>query len=345
MKIATQFIVRFSLLLLLFAPLCGVRAQQQTDVPRRGEGITTFLQRHGRSPKLYYDDFVELNRKKLRGSEELRLGVSYVVPPLKDASSTSASKKKKSRRGKSVREPLLGKRFRDVAVTSDRLAGTCFYLVSGHGGPDPGAIGRVGRHELHEDEYAYDIILRLARYLLSEGAEVRITIQDAKDGIRGDAYLSNSKRETCMGDPIPLNQVARLQQRCDKINALYAKDRKRYKYCRALFVHVDSQGRGKQMDVYFYHAAGSGKGERLADALRSTFKAKYGIHQPGRGFTGTVSERGLYVLNHTTPVAVFVELGNIQNQSDLRRLVQPDNREALAKWLKDGIAKDYVSNK
>ena len=209
MKIATQFIVRFSLLLLLFAPLCGVRAQQQTDVPRRGEGITTFLQRHGRSPKLYYDDFVELNRKKLRGSEELRLGVSYIVPPLKDASSTSASKKKNSRRGKSVREPLLGKRFRDVAVTSDRLAGTCFYLVSGHGGPDPGAIGRVGRHELHEDEYAYDIILRLARYLLSEGAEVRIIIQDAKDGIRGDAYLSNSKRETCMGDPIPLNQVAR----------------------------------------------------------------------------------------------------------------------------------------
>lgn len=345
MKIATQFIVRFSLLLLLFAPLCGVRAQQQTDVPRRGEGITTFLQRHGRSPKLYYDDFVELNRKKLRGSEELRLGVSYIVPPLKDASSTSAPKKKNSRRGKSVREPLLGKRFRDVAVTSDRLAGTCFYLVSGHGGPDPGAIGRVGRHELHEDEYAYDIILRLARYLLSEGAEVRIIIQDAKDGIRGDAYLSNSKRETCMGDPIPLNQVARLQQRCDKINTLYAKDRKRYKYCRALFVHVDSQGRGKQMDVYFYHAAGSGKGERLADALRSTFKAKYGIHQPGRGFTGTVSERGLYVLNHTTPVAVFVELGNIQNQSDLRRLVQPDNREALAKWLKDGIAKDYVSNK
>ena len=31
---------------------------------------------------------------------------------------------------------------------------------------------------------------------------------DAKDGIRDDRYLSNSKRETCMGDAIPLNQVA-----------------------------------------------------------------------------------------------------------------------------------------
>lgn len=343
MKTLTLFIARLLFLLFFLAPAATLCAQQQTDVPRRGEGITTFLERHGRTPRLYYADFLELNRKRLRGSKELRMGVAYVVPPLKETAGTAA--KGSSRRRKVVKEPLLGKRHAEVKVTSNRLAGACFYLSSGHGGPDPGAIARVGRHELHEDEYAYDITLRLARYLLSEGAEVRIIIQDAKDGIRGDAYLSNSKRETCMGDPIPLNQVARLQQRCDKINALYAKDRTRYKYCRALFVHVDSQGRGKQMDVYFYHAAGSGKGERLADALRSTFKAKYGIHQPGRGFTGTVSERGLYVLNHTTPVAVFVELGNIQNQSDLRRLVQPDNREALAKWLKDGIAKDYVSNK
>ena len=35
---------------------------------------------------------------------------------------------------------------------------------------------------------------------MQEGAEVHIIIQDAKDGIRDDSYLSNSKRETCMGD-------------------------------------------------------------------------------------------------------------------------------------------------
>ena len=31
---------------------------------------------------------------------------------------------------------------------------------SGHGGPDPGAIGIYQGRQLHEDEYAYDIILR-----------------------------------------------------------------------------------------------------------------------------------------------------------------------------------------
>ena len=54
-----------------------------------------------------------------------------------------------------------------------------------------------------------------------------------------------------MGDPIPLNQVQRLQQRCNKINTLYQKDRKNYSYCRAIFIHIDSRSKGKQTDVFF----------------------------------------------------------------------------------------------
>ena len=123
--------------------------------------------------------------------------------------------KKKPRTGK---ESLFGKEYATYQITSNELSGACFYLVSGHGGPDPGAIGIYQGRQLHEDEYAYDIILRLARELLSRGAKVHIIIQDKKDGIRDGHVLANSKRETCMGDPIPLNQVARLKQRCDWVN-------------------------------------------------------------------------------------------------------------------------------
>lgn len=167
-----------------------------------------------------------------------------------------------------VRERLFGKKLADVKVTSNRLQGACFYVVSGHGGPDPGAIGKIGKVELHEDEYAYDVALRLARNLMQEGAEVRIIIQDAKDGIRDDRYLSNSKRETCMGEAIPLNQVARLQQRCAKINELYRKDRQKYKYCRAIFLHVDSRSKSAQTDVFFYHAPKSVLGKKLAVTIK-----------------------------------------------------------------------------
>ena len=155
---------------------------------KSGEGISSFLLRHNRSPKKYYYDFIELNKQKLGKNNVLKVGVTYVIPPVKKSSGTSAgnteaknttakgagiqqksSKAKTTKIGTTINEPLFGKELANVKVTSNRLAGACFYVVSGHGGPDPGAIGRVGKHELHEDEYAYDIALRLARNLMQEG--------------------------------------------------------------------------------------------------------------------------------------------------------------------------------
>lgn len=52
-----------------------------------------------------------------------------------------------------------------------------------------------------------------------------------------------------MGKAIPLNQIARLQQRCDAVNRMYRKDKSSYK--RAVFIHVDSRARNNQTDVYF----------------------------------------------------------------------------------------------
>lgn len=324
----------FGLLFILSA-----KAQQATDTPRRGEGITSFLERNKRPGRTYYKAFLELNKKRLRGKKELQYGVRYVLPPL---SEDCGGKGDAISSGSTVlREPLFGKELSQVKVTSNRLKGACFYVVSGHGGPDPGAIGRVGRTELHEDEYAYDVALRLARNLMQEGAEVHIIIQDKKDGIRNEHYLKNSKRETCMGDPIPLNQVERLKQRCTKINGLYAKDRNWYKYCRAIFIHVDSRSKRAQTDVFFYHAPKSPLGERLAKGMKNTFEAKYDRHQPNRGFEGTVSARNLYVLLNATPVSVFVELGNIQNAFDQRRFVISDNRQALAKWMTEAFIADF----
>ena len=324
---------------------------QQKATPKAGEGISSFLLRHNRSPKKYYDDFIELNKQKLGKNNVLKVGVTYVIPPIKKSPSGNTGTKQQSPKAKSTKigttlnQPLFGKQLADVKVSSNRLAGACFYVVSGHGGPDPGAIGKIGKVELHEDEYAYDVALRLARNLMQEGAEVRIIIQDAKDGIRDDRYLSNSKRETCMGDAIPLNQVARLQQRCTKINELYRKDRKIYKYCRAIFLHVDSRSKGAQTDVFFYHAPKSVLGKRLAVAMKGTFESKYDKHQPNRGFEGTVSSRNLYVLLKAAPASVFVELGNIQNAFDQRRFVISSNRQALAKWMMEGFIADYKRTK
>ena len=238
-----------------------------------------------------------------------------------------------------INNPLYGKKYAKTTVVSQELKGAVFYLSSGHGGPDPGAIGKSGRYSLHEDEYAYDITLRLARTLESRGAKVYMIIQDAKDGIRDAQYLKNSKIETCMGLTIPLNQIKRLRQRSEKINNLFHNDKSRYK--RGVYVHVDSRSISKQMDVFFYHCPKSIAGQRTAQFLCNTMRDQYKEHQPTRGFGGTVSERSLHMLTQTTPVGVFIELGNIANSADQRRLVVENNRQALANWLADGFTKEY----
>lgn len=265
----------------------------------------------------------------------LCLCVSVFISPL--------SAQQKSKKPATGKDPLFGKALASYPITSHELAGATFYLVGGHGGPDPGAIGKYQGHDLHEDEYAYDIVLRLGRELLMRGAKVHFIIQDKKDGIRNEAILKNSKRETCMGKEIPLDQVARLRQRSQKIDQLYKKDKGAYK--RAIFVHVDSRSQGKQTDVYFYHAPGSKQGKRLAERMRNTLESKYKRHQPGRGFKGTVSERNLYVLRNTQPAGVYLELGNIRNPRDQQRLVLENNRQALANWIAQAIVADYKAKK
>lgn len=324
-----------AIIILFFVTTFTLQAQEKAS-PKSGEGITLFLQRHNRLGNEHYNQFIELNKDKLGKRNSLRTGVKYILPPLK----TNKDKTETSRKNY---EPLFGKTLAQYAVSSSELKGASFYLVSGHGGPDPGAIGRMGSAELHEDEYAYDIILRLARNLLMKGAKVHIIIQDAKDGIRNERFLPNSKRETCMGASIPFNQFRRLEQRCAKINSLHKKNNSGYR--RAIFVHIDSRSKSHQTDVFFYHSSKSADSKRLAKTMKSTFEHKYDRHQPGRGFTGTVDKRGLYVLNNTVPASVFVELGNIQNSYDQQRIILSDNRQALANWLCEGFITDYNNSK
>ena len=67
--------------------------------------------------------------------------------------------------------PILGKEYEEITVEDETLQGCVYYLVSGHGGPDPGAMTKKDGKYLCEDEYAYDVTLRLARNLLSHGAK------------------------------------------------------------------------------------------------------------------------------------------------------------------------------
>ncbi len=237
-------------------------------------------------------------------------------------------------------EPLFGKKFSSVKKFDNQLKGKVYYVVSGHGGPDPGAMCEECSNPMCEDEYAYDVTLRLARNLMQHGATVHVIIQDKNDGIRTEKDLVCDRDERCMGTmKLPINQKARLRQRSEAINKLYLQHkRKGVKYQQAIFIHVDSRPNKKhRQDVFFYYYKKSKSSKKLANSLQDTFKEKYQKYQKSRGYKGFTTDRNLYVLRNTYPTAAYVELANIRNPNDQVRIIKDENRQALANWLFEGM--------
>jgi N-acetylmuramoyl-L-alanine amidase len=334
------------LFILLFFHVLSFGQEHKIITAKNGDGIYKVL-RDNNIPLSYYNQFKELNKDVLKGSHELKIGVKYKLPIVggNNASRLNSNAPIVQQSGKTVqRYPIFGPKYQDVTIESNELSGGVYYLIPGHGGPDPGAVAKYNGKTLCEDEYAYDITLRLARNLITKGAQVYMIVIDPNDGIRDGWYLPADKDEVCYPNlPIPLNHVARLKQRTDAVNLLF--NQNRGKYQRLIEIHIDSRSQGQKIDVFFYHDKQSTNGQKLATTLRDTFDRKYRQHQPGRGYSGTVSERNLYVLKNSHPVAAFIELGNINHERDLRRIIVDDNRQALANWLAEGIVIDYKNNK
>jgi len=315
----------FFLITLFLFSLFGTTTSARTTEAQKGEGIYQLLKRNGLNEKAHFEEFLRLNKPKLGPDNSLYQGRAYELPV--------------SERNPTI-EPLFGKAKQNVEHVDTALKGCVFYLVSGHGGPDPGAVGKVSGHIVTEDEYAYDVTLRLGRKLISHGATVHFIIRDPSVGIRDDRYLKNNKTEVCYPNlKIPLNQKLRLKQRADAVNKFH-KQTPSAAYARCLVVHIDGRSRNQDIDVFFYHHKTSSKGKRLATELRDTMKAKYKAAQPNRSYEGTVSTRNLYMIDNTTPPVVFMELGNIHNERDQKRILQSGNRQALANWLCQGILND-----
>lgn len=279
-----------------------------------------------------------LLKKGLRNKDYRTDNILWVPYDLLKCNFTSdASKEATSKTTKTFE--IFGEQHKEVTIIDTKLTGNVYYIVAGHGGPDPGAMGKYNGKTLCEDEYAYDIALRMAKNLLEHNATVYMIVRDENDGIRdGEILLADKDEVHYKNKTIPINQVNRLNQRCASINELYKKHKQKgAKKQRAIILHLDSRGDRQRVDMFFYHSPKSKQGKKLAYTLRNTVEEKYSLYQKNRGYSGTVKSRNLHMLRETHPVAVFIELGNIRNSSDQKRFIIEDNRQAVANWLVDGL--------
>ncbi|MBA6315255.1 N-acetylmuramoyl-L-alanine amidase family protein [Cellulophaga baltica] len=333
--------IKYVLFVLVCTVILPVNAQDSvnTVVAEKGDGILSLLRKHGADPYETYEEFVSMNVHNLRDSVHLYEGRAYKIPKVVQNLNFKVEPEATSVAG--VSYEIFGKKYAEVIPQSTKLKNNVYYLVSGHGGPDPGAMTTYVGKPISEDEYAYDVTLRLAKELLSHGAIVYVIIRDPDDGIRDERILEMDRDEVAYpNEEIPLNQVARLKQRVDIVNKLYKENKGKYQ--RLIVTHVDSRSKGQNIDVFFYHHEDSKNGKKLAESIHKTFEAKYKQYQPNRTYSGTFEDRtALYLVRKTHPAMTFIEIGNITNEKDQRRILDPDNRQALAKWISEGVILDY----
>jgi N-acetylmuramoyl-L-alanine amidase len=238
---------------------------------------------------------------------------------------------------------IFGETYANTPLVDQKLRNKVFYLISGHGGPDVGAQGQRGSHTLCEDEYAYDVTLRLMKKLLSHGATVYMVVRDPDDGIRDNMFLECDKDEIVWNNlEIPLPQRERLLQRTEFINKMTAKPLNAGITDQTVIeIHIDSRSVHQHIDVFFYYRNGNEASKKLANNMQTVFREKYQDRPDRRNYEGTVTTRGLLTLTETkTKKAVFIELANIQNSNDQQRLIQKNNRQAIANWLYEGIIRN-----
>ena len=97
---------------------------------QKGDGVYSLLRRHGLDPDASFKEFLRLNDGRLGKDHMLIEGRLYRLPARRTV----------------VHEPLFGELLERVEPTGEDLAGAVFYLISGHGGADPGGIVRAGAH-------------------------------------------------------------------------------------------------------------------------------------------------------------------------------------------------------
>ncbi len=359
-------------LILLFSCICiasALSAQSdsvRTVVAKQGDGIYKILRENGYEAKDYYHKFLEINKDKIQLEDQLILGETYILPEKHDTikpehivvidTVPALCVKPDSTVSDSVPicipapsqekmpQTKMDLRIADT-IKGTALKGAIFYLIAGHGGPDPGATSYVDGVMISEDEYAYDITLRLARCIEEQSGKVYMIIDDPDDGIRSGKILKIDYDEYYYPDfGISRDKTQRLVERADAVNKLYYAN-KTTKYQRVVEIHIDSRSSSQRVDAFFYYCHGSTKGKALAERMYNVFRQKYAKFQPNRGYFGSVEERNLLVIKRVIPPAAFMEAGNINNERDRKRLLDANNRQALANWLCEALKKDYEANK
>ena len=222
------------------------------------------------------------------------------------------------------------------ALSQDRgsLYGWVVVLDPGHGGEDPGSSHFYNRQRVTEDEYVYDVMLRVRRIALARGAIVFSTVRDnvgERNWHPSRVFPDLRNERFSLDNSIVRAGTAGLRKRLlygNSINRRYPSHRRAW-----ISIHFDVLGRNNQIDGVRIIAADTSL--RLVETLERSFGGVRRLRDDNPIVGSGDREYGirrLFVLGPENNIRekVLIELGNFNNQADLWRVRNPVVRESYA---------------
>ncbi len=191
----------------------------------------------------------------------------------------------------------------------ERKNGFCVVIDPGHGGKDPGKIGRKGTLE---KDLNLQIGKKLKQYLEEKGYEVYLTRNE-------DVHLGAVK----------FRKVADLNERCEIINNCFAKNRRAV----MVSIHQNSFEKSSVSGAQCFYYRDSQKGKLLAEDLQRKLNEQINGERPKK----MKSNDNYYMLINSQCPGVIVECGFLSNPEEEQQLGEDAYQEKLAKVMEEGI--------
>jgi N-acetylmuramoyl-L-alanine amidase len=179
----------------------------------------------------------------------------------------------------------------------------------GHGGKDPGRLGRIDDHLFRESEVAWSVAIALATLLRERGCRVKITRHQKEFVLPGErADFANA-----WTDETPIAFVS---------------------------LHCNGSGNDLAHGFEVWHYPGSIDGENLAQSVLTSLESS--LDRRSRGLKpksdwDRQQASNLTVLRETRMPAILVEMEFLSHHDGQRFLAQGDAQINLATAIADGV--------
>ena len=176
---------------------------------------------------------------------------------------------------------LLSIALTGEAAGRGKLYGAVVVIDPGHGGKDPGSHGLFTGDEVWEDEYAYDVALRVRDFIKKEDGVAFLTIEDPngkvpRDWVPSKVFPPDHDEVFSLDRTQVRARTAGLSRRLQYANSI----KRRYPKHRVVFVAIHFDVVGKRTDVAGVQIIAARQDSALAHALVESFHERMRQERP-----------------------------------------------------------------